>query len=420
MTGRLTAVAAGTVFALCGVQPAVAGPERAGQFEGASMLAAAAAYLGTSAQQADEFFNRQNADLAAVTKLEGLTADIDGVYFIRGRAIVNVTSPQAAQLARQLGLTARYAARGERDLDALRTKVWQLAAQSGVDHRGYDVVSALEAQQLVVKVARTAEGDRLTQQLTNLAGVTVERTRQPMEIVPATSGLHIGGRGMYVHGNTNFDVVRGCSQGFAGTMGGTRVMMTVGHCVEDGYLVNNIEAGPRTNDRLIGWRKYGAYFGGSRSDDVGVIQISGDATSWTSIDTHLSGYWAITGWESPRQGMTVCKSGMNSGWTCGDVVNHLPEYYVTICEDYNNDGFCDAYTPVKDLWTMTTCVDPGDSGGPIISGHLAVGLSQGKNRNAPDCGLNTVRQRESNWTSTFVSVYHLTQQAYPGLALRHS
>lgn len=381
----------------------------------ADQATAAAAYLGSTPEQATRFFEIQNADLDALERLRRLTADTDGAFFKNGQATVNVTSPRAARLATGLGLTPRTAARGQRALDALGARI-----RAVLQKRGLAGSATLEVdvagQGVVVNVRpdKRVQGDPVWSSVASLAGVRVQPGGAGYAVPTA---LHYAGRGMRLYSSSSGSFVGDCTQGFGGTLNGDRVMMTVGHCVEGIGTVRDADTG------YLGARIAGAFNAGSLSDDVGVIQLSTLADSYTNIDTHV-GTHVVQGWRSPVAGMTVCKSGTTTGWTCGDVGTHRAAYEVEYCSVWFLGG-CVVSTPVRDLWSMTACTRPGDSGGPIMSGDYAIGLVSGAGgaHGATACPLNSGRQYATSGdlahASLFVSVAHL-RASYPGLELRHS
>src|SRR5699024_3873519 len=77
----------------------------------------------------------------------------------------------------------------------------------------------------------------------------------------------------------------------------------------------------------------------------------------------------ITGRAPAVIGMPVCKTGRRTGWTCS-TVNKIGWQWI-------GDGSGDITRPKRWVWSLfaDTRVIPGDSGGPWVSGHTAVGVT---------------------------------------------
>ena len=85
----------------------------------------------------------------------------------------------------------------------------------------------------------------------------------------------------------------------------------------------------------------------------------------------------VTGTASPVIGAPVCKSGQSSSFTCGVVAADRVETQL-----YMEDG---TSRTVRGF-ASTACTLAGDSGGAIVTGTLALGITSGSNSGgAPDC-----------------------------------
>ncbi|MEH6793338.1 MAG: S1 family peptidase [Rhodococcus sp. (in: high G+C Gram-positive bacteria)] len=85
----------------------------------------------------------------------------------------------------------------------------------------------------------------------------------------------------------------------------------------------------------------------------------------------------ITGTAAPVIGAPVCKSGQSSSFTCGVVAADRVETQL-----YMEDG---TSRTVRGF-ASTACTLAGDSGGAIVTGTLALGITSGSNSGgAPDC-----------------------------------
>ncbi|WP_171117342.1 MULTISPECIES: carbohydrate-binding protein [Streptomyces] len=157
-----------------------------------------------------------------------------------------------------------------------------------------------------------------------------------------------GGDAYYIDGTIR------CSVGFSVTKGQQQGFATAGHCGDRGA-------------RTTGYNRA----------DQGTFQASvfpGEDMAWVAVNTN----WAATpdvrgeGGETVQiggsvealVGASVCRSGSTTGWHCGTIQQHGTS--VSYAE-----GVVDGLTR-----TMV-CAEPGDSGGPYVSGAQGQGLTSG-------------------------------------------
>ncbi|MBE1468494.1 S1 family peptidase [Kibdelosporangium phytohabitans] len=168
----------------------------------------------------------------------------------------------------------------------------------------------------------------------------------------------VGGRG-YTIGDSR------CSIGFAATgPAGTKHFVTAGHCTAAGGLVlsDGLELG-RVNAGTF-----------DTDGDFGLVDVTDPAAQATpSVDTRDGGPITVTGTEPAPIGASVCRSGVASGFRCGEITG--------IDETVNyGDGKI-----VRGLTRTSVCAEPGDSGGPFVSGTQAQGVTSG---GIGDCASN--------------------------------
>ncbi|MGV9677241.1 hypothetical protein ACWDSJ_18345 [Nocardia sp. NPDC003482] len=82
-----------------------------------------------------------------------------------------------------------------------------------------------------------------------------------------------------------------------------------------------------------------------------------------------SGDVAITGTADPVVGGVVCKAGLRTGYTCGQVLDVDMELNVKESPDD------DHVTRLRHMFAANVCGQHGDSGGPVFAGASAVGIS---------------------------------------------
>lgn len=158
----------------------------------------------------------------------------------------------------------------------------------------------------------------------------------------------------------------GCTHGFNGWSGATEVGISAGHCPFLGGT--RVAAGSYVG--TVDWYQFGAP--GSALESYGTDLTTypfGSAYSYPPSITTYSSTVTITGRAAAVIGMPVCKTGRRTGWTCS-TVNKIGWQWI-------GDGSGDITRPKRWVWSLfaDTRVIPGDSGGPWVSGHKAVGVT---------------------------------------------
>lgn len=204
-----------------------------------------------------------------------------------------------------------------------------------------------------------------------------------------------GGQGYYI------DKTTVCSAGFSAfNPGGQPLVLTAGHCSNDGAahlaevaLSAGEPAGGATEPPAVtgklgtfGFSQFGgpgnSTIAGDPSNvgtDIAVLEsirpdlnVLPEATTWGS-DITGGNPVQIVGAGEPLLGQAVCKSGRTSGWTCGRV----DEVAIYVVGGHNNFPDGADLRAFKGFASNAVKSGPGDSGGPWISGHFAVGLHTG-------------------------------------------
>ncbi|GAA1497575.1 S1 family peptidase [Paeniglutamicibacter kerguelensis] len=190
-----------------------------------------------------------------------------------------------------------------------------------------------------------------------------------------------------------------CSLGFNGfNASGDPAALSAGHCTRDGQITNVYIAEHGSPDVFEGLgAKLGSFgfsqFGGPGNTslttdgkqvlgnigtDVSVLDKINSGlrpqplvTDWKGVDERGSGA-KVTGVASAVIGASVCKSGRTTGWTCG-TVDEIGIFIVGGFRNSSSDlrgirGF-----GMSNPWFAKAF--EGDSGGAVISGGKAVGLT---------------------------------------------
>lgn len=221
-----------------------------------------------------------------------------------------------------------------------------------------------------------------------------------------------------------------CSAGFgAFDPSGLPLVLTAGHCAEDGTAVNaDVEpptaapAGGSTTALPAELKPLGTFgfsqFGGPNNSpitgseaspgnigtDIAVLKglrpglnVQPSATTWENPGSPARTAVKIVGTAAPYQGQAVCRSGRTEGWSCGTVAE--TGIYVaagnptagTTCADANGMPVtpCDLRA-FKGFLSYDVTSSGGYSGGPWISGNYAVGThSAGEPQGAPNFAVAT-------------------------------
>lgn len=222
---------------------------------------------------------------------------------------------------------------------------------------------------------------------------------------PATVSAHndvLGGMGY--GSELGPEVYSVCSTGFNGFNGeGARAVLSAGHCTRDGQTSKVAMAEHSAPDAFEGFgAALGSFgfsqFGGPGNTElkVGGTQVLGNigtdisvldkinpalklqplVTNWKGADERDSGT-KVTGVANAIIGTSICKSGRTTGWTCG-TVDEVGFFVV--------GGFKNSATDLRGIRGFGMAnpnfskAYEGDSGGSVIAGGNAVGLTSAISR----------------------------------------
>ncbi|MBE1876982.1 S1 family peptidase [Myceligenerans pegani] len=171
--------------------------------------------------------------------------------------------------------------------------------------------------------------------------VTDEQPRTLIDVV--------GGNAYYINGTSR------CSVGFAATGG----FVTAGHCGNVGASTTSPSGTFRTSS-----------FPG---DDYGYVAVASGNNLVPGVNGYDGNTYAVTGHSVAPVGTTVCRSGSTTGWHCGTVqaLNATVNY---------------AQGSVHGLIRTSVCAEPGDSGGSLLAGNSAQGMTSGGSGNCSSGG----------------------------------
>jgi hypothetical protein len=261
-----------------------------------------------------------------------------------GRPVVAVTDEEAAAEVRRAGAKAKVVERSMRELksaaSALRSAPRVAGTAWAVDYKTNEVV--VRGDSTVSK----ADWSRLTKVAEGIGGfVRMERTEGAFttRLNGAQPILSTGGR---------------CSAGFNVTDGTDDFILTAGHCGPDGSLWFADNRGRQQ----IGETVSGSFPG----DDYSLVKYaSGDAGQGADVVAIGDGKGVrITSAGEATVGQRVFRSGATTGLRDGEVTG------LNATVNYPEGT-------VSGLIETNVCAEPGDSGGPLFSEGVAIGVTSG-------------------------------------------
>jgi len=217
-----------------------------------------------------------------------------------------------------------------------------------------------------------------------------------------------------------------CSTGWNGfNKSGAPAIISAGHCTADGKfqvalltdplhdtpVTGNPLAPPKPVDILgqMGFSQFGGPGNGTTTANPNDGQAEGNIGTDVSVIDNISANFSqapkvarwtaaaawtdsaqvstdpnnvrVTGVALPMIGAAVCKSGRTTGWTCGRI-NEIGAYVIAginYPSEMNPGGDPTDLRAVRGFGSITDTImsDHGDSGGPVISGTSAVGITSG-------------------------------------------
>jgi streptogrisin C len=274
--------------------------------------------------------------------------------------MVGVTNLGAADRVRAAGATPKLVSRNEAELDALKRRLDSTGANAGEGVTGWHVDVTSNA--IVVTAQPGAE--RAARNLVVVSGmpagsvqvVVADEAPQPLFDLRGGDAFSINARAR-------------CSVGFA-VQGG---FVTAGHCGRAGNATNGF------NNVAQGQFRASSFPG----NDFAFVEVNNNWTPRAVVATVRGGNnnqrqrvvnVAVAGSREAPVGASVCRTGSTTGTRCGvirarNATVRYPQGVVT------------------GLTRTTACAEPGDSGGPFMSGNQAQGLTSGGSGNCRAGGV---------------------------------
>ncbi|MCO8276222.1 ricin-type beta-trefoil lectin domain protein [Actinoplanes sp. TRM 88003] len=297
----------------------------------------------------DQIAERLRTEAAAPVVQKRLKAKLGpaygGAWIKKGdqRLTVAVTSEAAAREVRAEGAEAKVVARSESALASDRAKLDKRGAKAADTIRSWRVDPATNTVVVTVKPGAEAQARKFAQD-SGVTKITVETSSVAPEPVYDVRG----GDQYVINGNTL------CSVGFAARRGGAPGFVTAGHCGGRGAPTrgfNNVDMGSFQESEFP-------------NTDMAYVGVNGNWTPQPWVNNYSGGNVTVAGSNDAAIGSSICRSGRTSSWTCGTLQGRGE----TI--NYSNG-------PVYGMSRMSACANPGDSGGSVIAGNQAQGVTSG-------------------------------------------
>jgi streptogrisin C len=259
------------------------------------------------------------------------------------RLTVAVTTTGAADTVRKAGATPVMVARSAATLNTLKKQLDAVPSRpSSALLSGW--YADPKTNQVVV-VARPG-GQAAARTLLARAGVPAGAARVVQSSAAPRPLADIRGGDPYI-----IDQQARCSVGFSVTVG----FVTAGHCGQPGSKTAT------TTGQAQGTFTASQFPG---SGDFALVTVNGGFTPQPVVNDFNGGTVPVAGSQVAPVGASVCRSGSTSGTHCGVIqaLNQTVNY---------PEG------TVTGLTQTDVCAEPGDSGGPWLSGDQAQGVTSG-------------------------------------------
>jgi streptogrisin C len=316
------------------------------------VLAAMERDLGLTRDEAErqQVLQEQASELDARLQRELGDAYAGAWYDLKGgQLVVNVTDEAALEMAKAAGADARLARHGLKELSEIKQQLDAAAGPAdGTDRRETDkprdiglsawTIDPVSNSVLVTVTAEQADSAKELQAKYGDA-VTIEETPS----APETAANFMDG-GDAINGAT-------CSAGFnlRNPYTGARYLLTAGHCVNAGSTLTG-QGGVSFGTVNESW--FPTYDDAIVRNQNTPYWIQGP---WVDITPSNGGVINTSGSTDALVGTIICKSGITTKWTCGQITAKNETVTYT------------GGSTVFGLTRHNACVEPGDSGGANVS-----------------------------------------------------
>lgn len=348
---------------------------------GAAAMGAAALFIVPAAQAATPTPAALPAAQADVQSVEALASRLGerataGTYYddVTGKLVVAVTDEASAQAVRSTGAVAKVVTRSSADLEKVTDGLYATARIPGTAWAVDPTTN-----QVLVSVDETVKGEKLAKVQ---AAVKSYGDAARLEFVAGEFRSFIsGGEAIYGGGSR-------CSLGFnAQDSSGQQYFVTAGHC---GNLAATWYANS-SQTTVLGTRVVSSFPG----NDYAVFRYTGSISRPGNVYLYNGSYQDITSAANPTVNQTVYRSGSTTGVYSGRVT----ALNQTVTYSGSGGG------TVSGLIRTTVCAEPGDSGGSLFAGTVALGLTSGGSGNCSSGGTTFFQPVLEALNARSLSVY---------------
>jgi len=293
---------------------------------------------------------------------------------LRSRAIFRPTAIPIAAISLVAVLLAAAApalAAGRPTADAASS-----ALDRSIGFAGVAIGVDSSANQVIVTVDSSVKGSALANVKSAVARYGTSARLETVSGTFAVDGA-IGGDAIY---GSRYR----CSLGFNVRSGSTYYFLTAGHCgkAEPTWWTSQ-------NQSTVLGNTVSATFPGK---DYALVQYA--SSYYSSLDTRgLAGSVDISAAANAYVGENVTRDGSTSGTHSGRVTA------LNVTVHYSGGG------TVRGLIQTTVCAEPGDSGGPLYDGTVAIGLTSGGSGDCRSGGTTFFQPVTAALSAYRVSVY---------------
>lgn len=275
-----------------------------------------------------------------------IPASFGGAWIDAGKLVVGVTDSKALEAVHAAGGQARLVSRTEGHLEAVKSKLDANSALAPATVPGWFVDPT--SNSVVIK-SRPSDF-RAAYRFAAVSGADMSAIRvEASEESPQPLIDVIGGNAYYIGSGTR------CSIGFSVNGG----FVTAGHCGRTGATTTQ----PSGTFR-------GSSFPGN---DYAWVQVAAGNTPRGLVNNYQGGTVSVSGSQDAAVGATVCRSGSTTGWHCGTI-------------RARNTSVTYPQGTVSGLIQTNVCAEPGDSGGSLLAGTQAQGVTSGGSGNCRSGG----------------------------------
>lgn len=299
-----------------------------------------------------------------------LGGKVGGAWLDGGTLNVAVTDEEAGRAVRAAGGTPHLRGTTEGDLVRGQEAIgrWVLTLTAAEQRLFHAVAADVRQGRVVVRISDSDAGRALAAKVpvTDVAPVAVEFAAGAAPVAQLR-----GGEGILLSRSASLGAQppAACSLGFnAVDIDGRARLLTAGHCADGGHGFVFTEAGSAPVG-VVEAHVFDDLDVGGQGDDYATITVTSSALELTpEVNNYGGAAVEVHDAVAPLPGMRICKSGRTTGWTCGQIQQARIEVLST-----PSDG------PGRLISVLQhdACSRAGDSGGSVMAGNSAVGLTQG-------------------------------------------